>query len=254
MRKLGWQSSLQVTALLVVAFWLVGSVLQAILSFNLTGAPPPEKPDFLDSQEAFFAFETSRWRMEFAANALFALGFATFAGVGVLLSRLASADDARRSLGAAAFIGAGLIGALGPLIWIAFKPLLTSPDLCPCGFRAEEVTSRLVVLGVTDSLTMWLNIGFITLAVVGVVLVTSLAAEAGMGRGWAMYSYLVAAAGVVVALGAALGLEPYAYYSTIVLAGILIPVWALWVAIRGRQLIGPDGSAAGPIDPGSIAT
>jgi len=243
-RRLDWNSSLRVVALLLVAFWVAGTVLQALLSFDVLGKPPPEGPDFLDSTEAFFAFDRSHWPAEFSANALFALGFAALAGIGVLLSRLAGSDDARRSLGAATFLGAGVIGALSSLVWIAIKPVATSAHFCPCGFRAEEITSRLVSLGIADSLTMWLTSGAVVLAVVGLILLTDLASDAGMGRGWGLYSYLTAAIGLIAVVAAAFPQspeqEPYAYYLTLLTGGVLIPLWALWIAIRAPRLTGPD--------------
>jgi len=254
MKRLDWNSSLRVVALLLVAFWVAATVLQAILSFDLLGAPPAEKPDFLDTQEAFFAFDRSRWPIEFSANALFALGFAAFAGIGVLLSRLAANNDARRSLGAAAFVGTGVIGALSSLVWIGVKPVATSAHFCPCGFRAEEITARIVSLNVGDSITMWLTSGAEVLAAVGLILLTDLASEAGMGSGWGLYSYLTAAVALVAVVGAALGgaleLEPDPYYLTLLTGGVLIPLWALWLAIRAPQLSAPDVALpAEPMEP-----
>lgn len=255
MGRLSWHSTLRVAALLAVAFFVAGSVLQAILSFDLTGAPPPDKPDFLDTIEAFFAFENGRAAIDLGGSTLFALAFLALAAVGILLSRLAENTDARRSLGAAAFLGSAGLGVAAQLTWIAIKPVITSPHYCDCGFRAEEVTSRLTILHVAGNLNLWLTIGFIVIASIAFVLVARLGADAGLGNGWAWLSYATAAVGLLAAAVSASDIHPAGDLLTLLVAGILLPVWALWVAIRAPRLAGPEGALlAEPMEPESPPT
>ena len=114
------------------------------------GLPPPEPPDFLDGIIAFFRWETSRWPIDFAGTLLAGLGFVAFGAVGVMLSRLAEPADARRTVVPALMVIGATLGAVSQLLWIGVKPVATSPQLCECGLRAEEIMSRLMTLNVAS--------------------------------------------------------------------------------------------------------
>jgi hypothetical protein len=253
MKRLEWSTSLRVLALLVTAFWIASAVLQAVLQFHLTGAPPERgSRDFLDFMEASFQFETDRWPIDFAATALVGLGFLSLGGLGTLLSRLADVVDARRSLGAAVFVGAGLLGASASLIWLAVKPFATYPHYCDCGLRAEEIMSRLIVLNTADAVQLWFTIGAIMLGAVGFLFVAGLGERAGMSRNWVMFTYLTAVLGLLAAVLGALDVGDLADLTALAVAGILVPIWTLWLAIRAPQLTPPDGTTVvPPIDSGA---
>jgi hypothetical protein len=238
-KRLEWTATLRVLSLVVTAFFVAAAVLQAVLSFELTGAAPEDTDDFIESIIQFFAWEQGRAGIDLAASLLFGLGFLAVAGVGVLLSRLAESTDARRALGAAAFVAGGSLGLASQLWWIAVKPLATSPQYCECNLLAEEITSRLMILRLGGTVQMWLVIGAIVLVSLGIILAAQLGRRAGMPGAWIWLSYLVVVASLVSSgLGIA-GTYPFDQIALLVVAGILIPLWGLWLAIRAPNLTPP---------------
>jgi hypothetical protein len=239
MRRIDWADAVRVLALLVTAFFVAAAVLQAMLAFNVLGAPPAEKPAFIDKIFDSFRWEHDRWPVEGAATVLFALGFVAFAGLGMLLARLADQADARRALATGSFAAAGVIGVVSQLFWLGVKPIATNPEYCECGFRQEEIMSRLMILGVAGPIQTWMVMGAIILSSIGVVLVARLARSAGMPQAWVWLSYAIAVLSLVASVLGALGLYPFDQLAILIVAAILVPVWALWLAIRALNLAGP---------------
>jgi len=250
MRRLDWAATIRVLSLLTAAFFVAASVLQTEIAFGLVTGQPPGGTDFLDERVRVWAWENGRWPMEFAATALFALGFFTFAGLGVLLARLGDAADARRPLMASAFLGAGGIGAASQLIWLGVKPFATQPHYCDCNFLAEEVWSRMVLLDGTNEAQLWLLFGAILLAGAGMLLVAGLGWNGGMPTAWFWLSMAIALAGVVTVVLGAFRTYPLNLIAILVVAGVLVPIWAVWLAIRAPILTPAD---AAPLDPRGAA-
>ena len=239
-----WADTVRVLSLLMAAFFFVAAVLLAVLAFELTGAPPPEQPDFVDGIVASFAWEESRWPIDFAGSLLVALGFMAFGGVGVLLARLADVTDARRNLIAAAMVFGATLGTASQLFWIGVKPVATSSQYCDCGFRAEEIVSRLMTLNVAGSVQTWLNNGAIVALAVGVLMAVGLARRAGISGVWAVISYLLVIGAVLTPVLDQLDAYPFNLISLLALTAILIPAWALWLAVEAPNLNAPDAPDA----------
>ena len=235
-----WAGTLRVLSLLMAAFFFAAAILTAVLQFELTGHPPPEPPDFLDGIIAFFKWDSARWPIDFAGTGLAALGFVAFGGVGVLLSRLADATDARRTVVATLMVLGATLGTASQLFWIGVKPVATSPQLCECGLRAEEIMSRLMILNVAGGVQAWLNNGATILLALGVLIATALARRAGASSGWVWFSYLLVVGALITPILGELHAEPFDLYSFFVLAAILVPGWALWLAIEAPRLAAPD--------------
>ena len=236
MGPIRWGAATRVTALLVTAFFFAATVLQALLEFDVLGEPPVGGIDFVDEVLAGFAWEQERWPVEFAATVLFAAGFASLAGLGLLLARLAPSDDARRPLIQAAYLGAGGIGVASQLLWLGVKPVASSPELCECGLRTEEVMSRVMILNVAENVQLWMAIGAVVLAAIGALLVAPLGRRAGMPSGWFWIAMAIAVLGPLAGMLAVLGAAPFDAIVLILVAGIALPGWALWLAIRSESL------------------
>ena len=72
-------------------------------------------------------------------------------------------------------------------------------------------------------------------AAAGVVLAARLFGGRSMPDGWALLSYVLAAVVVLTAILAFIGLDSLfdvTQWLTTLLTGVLIPVWALWLAAR----------------------
>ena len=252
-RVIGWRwaDTLRVLSLLMAAFFFVAAIMTAVLQFELTGHPPPEPPDFLDGIIAFFTWDSARWPIDFAGTLLAGLGFVTFGAVGVMLSRLAEPTDTRRTVVATLMVMGATLGVVSQLLWIGVKPVATSPQLCECGLRAEEIMSRLMILNVAGGIQVWLNNGAIVLLSIGVLIATSLVRRAGASSGWVWFSYLLVIGALITPIFGELHLEPFDLWSFLVLATILVPGWALWLAIEAPRLAVPDEPAEPdePMDP-----
>ena len=234
-----WATAIRVTALLVTAFFVAATVLQALIIFEVLGPRPGGGLDFIDETLRVFEWESERWPVEFAAAALFGLGFVSLGGVGTLLAGLAAPGDARRTLVRASYLGAAGIGLASQLLWIGVKPIATSPQLCECGLREEEVMSRLMILNVADNTQVWLVIGAILLSAIGAVLVAPVGRRAGLPVGWVWLSLAIAVLGPLAAVLRVLETFPADAVVLIVVAGLAVPVWALWIALSAYTIAAP---------------
>jgi hypothetical protein len=83
-------------------------------------------------------------------------------------------------------------------------------------------------------------LGAIVLAAFGVILISGLGREAGMPTGWVWLSATIA---IVSLLAAALGVVdayPFNQLAVLLVAAILLPIWALWIAVRVPLLRQPE--------------
>lgn len=241
--RIEWASAARVLGWVVGLGLLVGTVFRLILSFELLGRPPePPTDDFVDRILTFYTFATSQWPIEFTSFAGFVIGFAALAMLGPIIGRLASEADARRGLVAVTFVVLGGVGLASQLIPIGALPYLTSPELCECGLREHEIMAREVVNNTIFGVQQWLVIGALVLAVPGFLIAGSLGDEAGMPSAWRWLSYLIPVASLVLAALVVLQAYPFDEYVLGLTAGILVPAWAIWLAMRAPELW---GTAAG---------
>jgi hypothetical protein len=235
-----WATATRIAALLVTAFFVAATVLQAVIIFELLGPRPGGGVDFIDEVLRGFEWEQERWPVEFAATALFGVGFVSLGALGTLLAGLAATGDARRSLARAAYLGAGGIGLAAQLLWLGVKPIAASPQLCECGLRAEEIMSRLMILNVAGDTQVWMIIAAVFLAAIGAVLVAPVGRRAGMPTGWVWLSLATAILGPLAAILHVLQLFPADWIVLLVVAGIALPIWALWIALRSEAIAAPS--------------
>jgi hypothetical protein len=111
-----------------------------------------------------------------------------------------------------------------------------------------------MILNASGTVSAWLTVGAIVMAVLGILMVVELGRRAGMSRGLTWMTYVAAAGGFVLAVLGALAEvngrdDPWGIVSdlsAVAVAGILIPLWALWLAIRAPELAGPEEMAGEP--------
>ncbi|MGH2379929.1 MAG: hypothetical protein ACRDG7_01760 [Candidatus Limnocylindria bacterium] len=236
MTPVEWPALARALAWIMAAAFAIGSVLLALLAFDVFGAPPAPQQDFIDTVVAEFAWLESLWPIEFVGTALFALGFLVLGGLGPALSRLAGPTDARGGLVSAALIGAGGLGAASQLVWLGARPVATSSEYCECGLEAEEVMSRLGVLGAAAEIQVWLVTGALLAGAVGFMVAGRLGREAGMPAGWWWLSVVTAVLALAVVLLVVGDAFPINVLVTVLVAGILVPIWALWLATRAWDI------------------
>ena len=239
MGRIEWASAARILGWVVGLGLLVGALIQLALQFELVGGlTEPPSDDFVDRILTIYADVTNRWPIEFTLHVAFALGFAGLASLGPVLGRLASPADARGGLVMVAFLGLGGMGLASQLLQIGAVPFLTSPELCECGLREHEIMAREVVINTIFGVQLWLVVGALVLAVPGFILAGSLGADAGMPPAWRWLSLLIALASIVLVVLAVLEAFPYDQYVLGLTAGILVPIWAIWLAMRAPALWG----------------
>jgi len=121
-------------------------------------------------------------------------------------------------------------------IWLGVKPIATSPQYCECGLLAEEIVSRLMALDIVTGAQTWLVSGSQLAAAVGLVVAGRLGREAGMPASW---QWLALAAVAVALIGIVLpffDVYPIDVVLVILVAGILVPIWAAWFGSRAREI------------------
>ena len=239
MGPIPWSSATRVAALLVTAFFIVATVLQALIIFELLGPRPGGGVDFIDEVLSGFEWEQERWPVEFAATALFAAGFVSLGALGTLLADLAAPGDARRSLVRGAYLGAAGLGLASQLLWLGVKPIATNPELCECGLRAEEIMSRLMILNVAGDTQVWMAIGATLLAAIGAVLIAPVGRRAGMPAAWVWLALAPAILAPIAAVLHVLQAFEAEWIVLLVAAGIAVPIWALWIALRSEAIAAP---------------
>ncbi len=236
MNRLEWPTAVRVVVGIMVAGMVVGVVLLLDLNYELLGARPAPTGDFLQDIISGFRWDTERWPVDFADSALFALRFGALGLLGLLLARLVTPGDSRGAILSGLPLLAGGLGVAAQLVWIGAKPIATSPQLCECGLLAEEIMSRLMTLNVVSGIQTWLTNGAILAAAAGVLVAARPGVRAGMPSGWALIGYATALGAVIVVVLSALRAYPVDLIGTALVAAVLLPVWAIWLAQRAHSL------------------
>jgi hypothetical protein len=206
--------------------------------YELTGAFPAETGDFVNDIQAGNEFITAHYPEDFAQGALFAIGFVALGLLGLMLARLAGPGDSRGPILSGTLLLAGGLGVAAHLVLIGAEPIATSPQYCDCGLLAEELMSRLMAFNIVQGIRTWLTNGAIIATAAGLVIAARPGVRAGMPVGWAYLGYLTAVAGIIVAVLWSYSREtfPFNLWSLVVVAAILLPAWAIWLALRAEDL------------------
>jgi hypothetical protein len=135
------------------------------------------------------------------------------------------------------------------------KPVATSTQYCDCGLLAEEIMARLMILNATGSVQSWLVSGAALVVAVGVAAGGALGREAGMPAAWWWLSLATAAMGVVAAVLqvfclCVFGIDvPLNVLATALVAGIMLPIWAVWLAMRAWDIWTPEAEVEVEVAP-----
>jgi hypothetical protein len=251
--RLGW---------LTAAAFLAGAAV--VIFLQLT--PTPERsfpPDatFVDHLLAEFEDGRAVWLADMGQSLLFAVGFAAIAALGAVLRHVLGRDDPRGMVALVAMMVAGAVGVVSQLVYIGGTEVATNPEYCDCGFLAEEIISRAMIHFTINGIVFWMTDAFVVLFAVGLLAVASAASAArAMPAGWVAFTRLLAVVGlgvvawnriaVPVLIQAGYDDVDYGLLGSIligVVAGILVPVWAAWLA---RSLMPTkSGSETPPAEP-----
>jgi hypothetical protein len=228
------QTIVRRTAFAVAALFFVATLFQLADRLNLVVSPPnvPESSNLVQRVDALTPYRHAIWPVFFATNFLFAVGFFALAGLGVALAARRPSGDSTRLILVWLVGIAGILGTVAFLVRVGAVQASIDIPYCDCGFKDQEIVSQVWAEMVVDGAVLWLINGASILAAIGAVLAGWLFGGREMPSAWATLSYLT---GVVIALAVVLGLVAQGDASdwlTIALTGVVIPAWALWIALR----------------------
>lgn len=92
--------------------------------------------------------------------------------------------------------------------------------------------SRLMALNIVGGVQTWLVGGALLAVAIGLVTAGRRGREAGMPTGWLWLSVLIAALALVGMVLPLFRVFPLDALLVVLIAGILVPIWAVWLAAR----------------------
>ena len=234
---MGGRSALRYLAAAVGLLFLAGTVFQLLDQLNLVAQPPsvPDTANLVDRVTAYFPYRQSIWPIFLLANGLVGLAFLTLTGLGIALARRVARTDDRGTVLLWTLVTAGLLGGVAQVLLVGEVKATIDIPYCDCGFKNEEIVSQVWAEMLIQSAVQLVVQVAALFAAAGVVVAARLFGGGAMPSAWAWLSYLVAAVVLVTAILAVAGpdsLYDLGQWLTNLLTGVLIPVWALWLALR----------------------
>jgi len=235
---MGTTIAIRRTAWLVAALGVAATVLTLVLSFDLLGAPPviDSTLDFPSRILANQEFVRSRWPIDLAGTLLFAGLFGAVLLLGALLTGRTGRVEILGMLGAGA-----ILGIVSQLTYVGAHQAAIDIGYCDCGFKTEEVISQTWGLMLADGVADWLLQGAAVMLAIGVAYAGQIMAVREMPAAWRTLSWAIAA---VLLVGVALDFVkvdgPLPTLLVGVAAGVLLPIWAAWLAMRLPERAVPD--------------
>ena len=225
-------------AVIAAVCLVVGALLLLGLSQNVFVAQPtfPDGADLPTRLLGSIAARQASWPFDFASSLLFVVAFAALAILGRLLASVGPAGDGRSNVIGSSLFGGGLLVAASQLIHIGSQQVAIDVPYCDCGFKVQETISQYWGLTLIQGAESWLVNGGTVLVAIGVVTAGIVLAGALRSPAWQLVSWvtgLVAIVSVVLS-----GLELGGDLNQVlvaVTAGVLLPLWAILLAMRIGQ-------------------
>jgi hypothetical protein len=217
-----------------VAF-VLAAVLRLADQLNVVATPPnlPDGTNLVDRVLATIPYRHDVWPVFFGTNILIAIGFAGLAALGWLLAARMAATDSRRALLLGTFVTGGILGAAGQLILVGAAKAQVDIPYCDCGFKEQEIVSQVWAEMVAQGAAQWLVNAALLLGALGLAVVAARFGGREMPDGWGWLSFGIA---VLVVAWLALTFLDVAGDITdvllLVVIGILVPIWAIWLGLR----------------------
>jgi hypothetical protein len=237
----------------VAAICFVGATLLFLgLSRNLFVAEPRFANDADLPTRLLGSIEARQlsWPFDFASSLLFAVAFGAFAVLGRLLALAGPVWDARSNVIGSTLFGGGLLGLASQLIHIGSQQVAIDIPYCDCGFKVQETISQYWGLTLIQGAESWLVNGAIVLLAIGIALAGAALVGVVRSPGWQLISWLTALVAVISVLLSGLELGGDLNQLLIAaLAGVLLPLWAILLAMRIGQAGGTERGGAAEDEP-----
>ena len=175
-------------AWLLAATFLLGTIVVALMSLNITAPAPQFAADASLPDRIFANFKAiqAAWLQDAGSSVLFAVGFLSIAALGPILRAILGPDDPRAARMAVLFVVAGTVGILSQVIYIGGKEVASVPYYCDCEFGPAQLISRGAILDVLVGIQDWL------LSTAIVVLSLGFLSTAELARDWKWTNTFVA--------------------------------------------------------------
>ena len=249
MTDVAWRMASSRLGWFVAATFVVGMVIVALGQYHIIVPEPEFSPSatFVDDILAGFEHAQTHRIEDLASSLLLAAGFVGLAILGTTLRRALDRDETRGAVLAVTLLLAGAIGAASQVLFVGATVAATSPEYCDCGFLAEEIISRDMILLVAESVVFWLTDAAVVLLAVGLLAFAAMAPAAGwVPSGLVAYARVLAVLAVLsviwgrvavpILLESDVDLDFFLIGDVIllVLAGVLVPIWAAWLGRSAR--------------------
>ncbi len=229
---------IRVLAWLLAISLAAASLLYAVVQFDVVAAQPnlPDNTGLVDILVAQGDHLRQTWAVDLASNLLYALGFLVVVLIARPLGSLVRPGDARAGAITGVFIAAGTVGIVGQLIYVGAHDVINAIAYCDCGFKEQEVISQAWARFLVDGAVSWLINGVGIMLLVGFAATGAAIGGVSMPSGWRMLSWLIALAFLVSVIVGVVGVDdPVGPILLIIETGVLIPVWAIWLALRASD-------------------
>ena len=226
--------------------FLIGTAFHLVDLLNLVATPPDTSAlNMVEGRLAAQEYRVAIWPIFFLSNLSIGVGFVALVALGMALASWLASDDPRRILIPWSLGVAGVLGAVAQLIVIGATQVTIDHTYCDCGFKETEVVSQIWAQMLAEGASNWLVSGAAVLSGIGVLAVDS-SFRRRMPAAWDILSWvteigLFASVVVgVIGLGQNLGL-----YLQLFVAGVLVPIWAIWLgtSLRGGPELKPEAGA-----------
>src|SRR5690349_20301038 len=244
MRTLRW------LAFTVGVLFLIGTLLRIVDMQNLWATPPAQPAaNMVEGRLAAQDYRMAIWPIFMLTNLAFGIGFMALVGLGIALASGLGSGDTRRIAILTSFGVGGILGAAGQLMIIGAAQVTVDQAYCDCGFKDTEIVSQIWGQMLIEGSSQWLINAAAILAAVGIV-AADLAFRLRISAAWDIWSWLtvIGLVATVVVGFFGLGGDDFGLYLLLIVTGILVPVWAIWLGARWRDQVeadpGPGAEAA----------
>ena len=223
----------------------VATLIALGLGFDIL-VPPPDLAETLDLPgrlQAIRPFREATWPFDAASTLLFAAGFASLALAADPIVSLAGRDG-RAGVLRASIVASGLLGVVAGLLYVGGTQVAMGLPYCDCGFITEETISQFWAISIVQGASNWLGYGAILFGAIAAGLSAVILGDRGLPRAW---RWIGGAAAVLLVASVALhelSDSPAGDLTAAVASGILLPVWAVTLAMRSDSVL-VNRSAAG---------
>jgi hypothetical protein len=234
MRTLRW------LALAVGVLFLLGAALRLVDMLNLWATPPAGPPtNMVEGRLAAQDYRMAIWPIFAFGNLAFGVGFVALAGLGVALAaRLGRADPQRVAILTSLGVG-GALGAVGQLMIIGAAQVTVDQAYCDCGFKETEIVSQIWGQMLIEGASQWLINAAAVLAAIGIIAI-DISFRRRLPAGWDIASWLTVIGLIATVVVGLLGVgDDLGLYLLLLVAGVLVPIWAIWLGVSWRD---EDGS------------